>query len=109
MLVGGSVGPKVDVLFPVAIAATAATPTPAHDPCDDRSDSSCVRLTTGDGSMADVTGTLLKHRKRLNEIAAALARHGLAAWAARGGGIAGLAPIENLVHRVVSEEDVERV
>ena len=56
--------------------------------------------------MTDVTGTLLKHRKRLNEIAAALARHGLAAWAARGGGIAGLAPIETLVHRVVSEEDV---
>ena len=59
--------------------------------------------------MADVTGTLLKHRKRLNEIAGALGRHGLAAWAARGGGIAGFAPIENLVHRVVSEEDVERV
>ena len=56
--------------------------------------------------MADVTGTLLKHRKRLNEIAAAMARHGLASWAARGGGIAGLAPIENLVHRVVSEEDI---
>ncbi len=56
--------------------------------------------------MTDVTGTLLKHRKRLNEIAAALARHGLAAWAARGGGIAGFAPIENLVHRVVSEEDI---
>ena len=56
--------------------------------------------------MADVTGTLMKHRKRLNEIAAALARHGLATWASRGGGIAGLAPIETLVHRVVSEEDV---
>ena len=56
--------------------------------------------------MTDVTGTLLKHRKRLNEIAAALARHGLAAWAARGGGIAGFAPIENLVHRVVSDEDI---
>ena len=56
--------------------------------------------------MADVTGTLLKHHKRLNEIAGALARHGLATWAARGGGIAGLAPIERLVHRVVSEEDV---
>jgi ubiquinone biosynthesis protein len=56
--------------------------------------------------MADVTSTLLKHRTRLNEIAGALARHGLAAWAARGGGIAGLAPIENLVQRVVSEEDV---
>jgi ubiquinone biosynthesis protein len=56
--------------------------------------------------MTDVTGTLLKHRKRLNEITTALARHGLATWAARGGGIAGLAPIENLVHRVVSEEDL---
>ena len=56
--------------------------------------------------MADVTGTLLKHRKRLNEIAGALGRHGLAAWAARGSGIASFAPIENLVHRVVSEEDV---
>jgi ubiquinone biosynthesis protein len=56
--------------------------------------------------MADVTGTLLKHRKRLNEIAGALARHGLAAWAARGGGIAGLAPIDAVVHRVVGEDDV---
>jgi ubiquinone biosynthesis protein len=57
--------------------------------------------------MADVTGTLLKHRKRLNEIAAALARHGLAAWAARGGGIVGLAPIDTLVHRVISEEEID--
>jgi ubiquinone biosynthesis protein len=56
--------------------------------------------------MTDVTGTLLKHRKRLNEVAGALTRHGLATWAARGGGIAGLAPIDALVHRVVSEEDV---
>ena len=56
--------------------------------------------------MTEVTGTLLKHRKRLNEIAGALARHGLAAWAARGSGIAGFAPIENFVHRVVSEEDI---
>ena len=56
--------------------------------------------------MTDVTGTLLKHRKRLNEIAGALARHGLAAWRRRGGGIADFAPIENLVHRVVSEEDI---
>jgi ubiquinone biosynthesis protein len=56
--------------------------------------------------MTDITGTLLKHRKRLNEIAGALARHGLAAWAARGGGIAGLPPIDALVHHVVSEEDI---
>jgi len=56
--------------------------------------------------MTDVTGTLLKHRKRLNEIAGALARHGLAAWAARGSGLAGLAPIDTLVHRAVSEEAI---
>jgi ubiquinone biosynthesis protein len=56
--------------------------------------------------MTDVTGTLLKHRRRLNEITTALARHGLATWAARGGGIAGLAPIDTLVHHVVSEEDL---
>lgn len=55
--------------------------------------------------MNDVAGTLLKHRKRLNEIAGALARHGLAAWAGRGG-IAGLAPVETLVQRVVGAEDV---
>jgi ubiquinone biosynthesis protein len=59
-----------------------------------------------DGSMSDVTGTLLKHRKRLKEVAAALARHGLAAWAARGGGIVGLAPIDTLVHGVVSEDEL---
>jgi ubiquinone biosynthesis protein len=79
---------------------------PAPGSCDARSRSFRVRLTTGDGSIAPVTSTLLKHRKRLNEIAGALVRHGLAAWAARGGGIAGLAPIENLVQRVVSEADV---
>ena len=42
--------------------------------------------------MADVTSTLLKHRRRLNEIAGALSRHGLAAWAARGGGITAFTP-----------------
>jgi ubiquinone biosynthesis protein len=56
--------------------------------------------------MSDVSGTLLKHRKRINEIAEALARHGLAAWASRAGGIATLAPVEALVHRVVAEEDL---
>jgi ubiquinone biosynthesis protein len=56
--------------------------------------------------MSDVSGTLLKHRKRINEIAEALARHGLAAWASRAGGIATLAPVEARVHRVVAEEDL---
>jgi ubiquinone biosynthesis protein len=44
--------------------------------------------------------------QRLNEIAGALARHGLAAWAARGSGIAGLAPIDTVVHRFVGADDV---
>jgi ubiquinone biosynthesis protein len=57
--------------------------------------------------MTDVTGTLLKHRKRLNEIAAALTRNGLAAWAARGEGIAGLAPVDTLVRRLISEEEID--
>jgi hypothetical protein len=47
--------------------------------------------------MTDVTGTLVKHRKRINEIATVLVRHGLASWAARGEGIAGFEPAEKLV------------
>ena len=57
--------------------------------------------------MAEVAGTLLKHRKRLNEVAAVLARHGLAEWAARGTGIADIAPVERMVHRVVTPEEIE--
>jgi ubiquinone biosynthesis protein len=57
--------------------------------------------------MTDVTGTLVKHRKRLNEIATVLVRHGLASWAARGQGLAGLEPVENLVHRVAAPEEAE--
>ena len=57
--------------------------------------------------MPDFAGTLVKHRKRLNEVVSVFARHGLAAWAARGGSIAGIAPIENLVHRVVAPDEVE--
>lgn len=57
--------------------------------------------------MAAVAGTLVKHRKRLNEIAAVLARHGLADWAAKGSGIAGVRPVESLVRRVVSPEEME--
>jgi ubiquinone biosynthesis protein len=64
--------------------------------------------------MAEVAATLLKHRERLNEIARVLARHGLAAWAARGGGIVDLGPVESLVDRAVSpaereESDGERL
>ena len=55
--------------------------------------------------MAEVAATLVKHRDRLNEIARVLARHGLAAWAARGKGIAGIGPVESLVNRAVSPGD----
>jgi ubiquinone biosynthesis protein len=37
--------------------------------------------------MTDITGTLLTHRARLNEIATVFARHGLASWAARGAAV----------------------
>jgi len=36
-----------------------------------------------------------------------LARHGLATWAARGSGIAGVGPMESLVRRVVKPEEIE--
>ena len=57
--------------------------------------------------MTDVAGTLLKHRRRLNEIAAVLVRHGLASWVARGEGTGVLAPLESLAHRVISPEEAE--
>ena len=57
--------------------------------------------------MSDVAGTLVKHRKRLNEVLSVFARHGLAAWAARGGGIADIAPVEDFVHHIVAPEDMD--
>jgi ubiquinone biosynthesis protein len=57
--------------------------------------------------MTDVAGTLVKHHRRLNEIVSVLVRHGLASWAARGQGIAAVAPIESLIHRVVAPEEAE--
>ncbi len=57
--------------------------------------------------MSDVAGALVKHRKRLNEVLSVFARHGLASWAARGGRIADIAPVEDFVHHVVAPEDVE--
>jgi ubiquinone biosynthesis protein len=64
--------------------------------------------------MAEVAGTLLKHRERVNEIADVLVRHGLASWAARGAGIAGVPPVEHMVERVVrpdvlAQSDGERL
>ena len=37
--------------------------------------------------MAELTGTLAAHRKRLGEIAGVLARSGLASWLPRGSGL----------------------
>jgi ubiquinone biosynthesis protein len=58
--------------------------------------------------MAEVAGSLLKHRKRLNEMLAVLARHGLGGWAARGGRIAGLDPVEWAVRRVIPPEELDK-
>jgi ubiquinone biosynthesis protein len=58
--------------------------------------------------MPEVAATLIKYRQRLNEIGSVLARHGLAAWAARGSGIADLEPVQHLVNRVVSPEEREQ-
>ncbi len=57
--------------------------------------------------MPQFAGTLVKHRKRLNEVASVFARHGLAAWAARGSAIVDFAPVENLVHRLAAPEEAE--
>ena len=56
--------------------------------------------------MSEVTGTLFKHRARLNEMASVLARHGLAEWAARGSGIATARPVDTIVHRVLTPEEM---
>ena len=57
--------------------------------------------------MTEIASTLVMHRQRLNEIARVLARHGLASWAARGEGMAAMAPVEAFVRRVVAPEEAE--
>jgi ubiquinone biosynthesis protein len=57
--------------------------------------------------MSDVAGTLVKHRKRLNEVARVLARHGLASLVARGGGITGTGAVQTIVDLVVAPEEAE--
>src|SRR5579871_4985663 len=58
--------------------------------------------------MVDVTTTLITHRKRLNEIVTVFARHGLSAWAARGAGMAGVAPVEKMLSRAISPEEMTK-
>ena len=55
--------------------------------------------------MTEGAATLMHHRKRLNEIASVLVRHGLAAWAARGAGIAGVEPVEHLIDGALTAEE----
>jgi ubiquinone biosynthesis protein len=57
--------------------------------------------------MTDIAGTLVRHRKRLNDIATVLVRHGLASWAARGQGLETAVPFESLVDRFVSPAAAE--
>jgi ubiquinone biosynthesis protein len=57
--------------------------------------------------VAELSRTLLSHRARLNEIAGVLARHGLASWAARGSRIADIPPVERLVHRALTPEELD--
>jgi ubiquinone biosynthesis protein len=56
--------------------------------------------------MAKLTGTLLVHRKRLDEIARVLARDGLAAWVQRGSGLVDSAVMQRLTERVVDPDIV---
>jgi predicted unusual protein kinase regulating ubiquinone biosynthesis (AarF/ABC1/UbiB family) len=57
--------------------------------------------------MTGVKSTLVKHGKRLNEIASVVVRHGLASVVERGESIAGLKPVEKLVHRVTSTDEAD--
>jgi ubiquinone biosynthesis protein len=56
--------------------------------------------------VAEVTASMLKHRQRLREVAGVLARNGLAAWAARGEGLADIGPVDDFVQHVVGAEDI---
>src|SRR5689334_3849642 len=56
--------------------------------------------------MAKLTGTLLVHRKRLDEVARVLARNGLAAWVQRGSGLVDSRVMQRLTERVVDPDIV---
>jgi ubiquinone biosynthesis protein len=55
-------------------------------------------------SMAELTGTLIAHRKRLGEVAGVLARNGLAAWVPRGSGLLDASTLQKLRDQVVGPE-----
>jgi ubiquinone biosynthesis protein len=55
-------------------------------------------------SMAELTGTLIAHRKRLGEVASILARNGLAAWIPRGSGLLDAGMMQKLRDQVVGPD-----
>ncbi len=57
--------------------------------------------------MSEIASTLIRHRRRLTEVVRVLSRHGLATWAARAQGVAGIGPVEALVNSVVTPADRE--
>ena len=57
--------------------------------------------------MAELTGVLLGHRKRLGEVAGVLTRNGLAAWVARGSGLLDVPMLHKLRDQVVKPEVLE--
>jgi ubiquinone biosynthesis protein len=54
--------------------------------------------------MPELTGTLIAHRRRLGEVAAVLARNGLASWAARGSGLLDSSALRRVRDQVVGPE-----
>ena len=54
--------------------------------------------------MAQLTGTLLAHRKRVGEVARVLARNGLAEWAQRGTGLLDSAMLRKVRDQVVDPD-----
>ena len=66
-----------------------------------------TRRTTGGMSHVPGHWHAVQASARLNEMASVLARHGLAEWAARGSGIATARPVDTIVHRVLTPEEME--
>ena len=58
--------------------------------------------------MAEIAAVLVQHRARWNEIAAVLVRHGFAASAAHGAGIASVPAVEHIVRRVVTPDEMQK-
>src|SRR6476660_2733697 len=54
--------------------------------------------------MAQLTGTLMAHRKRLGEVARVLARNGLAEWTQRGPGLLDSAMLRKVRDQVVDPD-----